>query len=144
MQKILSLVETAAQTRPALPASVLTLNPLDRNNPSTQPNGTTRCPSPSSTELATGPTEEACPLCWYNIGDVVLLLLQLQRLHDQHPLQDLQEHLPVLCGLHLRRCLLLIPQANLENQPFRRVLLCLLYTSPSPRDLSTSRMPSSA
>ena len=24
------------------------------------------------------------------------------------------------------------------------VLLCLLYTSPSPRDLSTSRMPSSA
>ena len=25
-----------------------------------------------------------------------------------------------------------------------RVLTCLLYTSPSPRDLSTSRMPSSA
>ena len=25
-----------------------------------------------------------------------------------------------------------------------RALLCLLYTSPSPRDLSTSRMPSSA
>ena len=24
------------------------------------------------------------------------------------------------------------------------VMLCLLYTSPSPRDLSTSRMPSSA
>ena len=34
--------------------------------------------------------------------------------------------------------------------PFRlhvdiaRILACLLYTSPSPRDLSTSRMPSSA
>ena len=29
--------------------------------------------------------------------------------------------------------------------PFRRLLrTCLLYTSPSPRDLSTSRMPSSA
>ena len=27
---------------------------------------------------------------------------------------------------------------------FRRMLICLLYTSPSPRDLSTSRMPSSA
>jgi len=27
---------------------------------------------------------------------------------------------------------------------FRRHLDCLLYTSPSPRDLSTSRMPSSA
>ena len=26
----------------------------------------------------------------------------------------------------------------------RRYALCLLYTSPSPRDLSTSRMPSSA
>mgnify|MGYP003310828710 CR=1 FL=1 len=26
----------------------------------------------------------------------------------------------------------------------RRVMICLLYTSPSPRDLSTSRMPSSA
>ena len=25
-----------------------------------------------------------------------------------------------------------------------RVIICLLYTSPSPRDLSTSRMPSSA
>ena len=25
-----------------------------------------------------------------------------------------------------------------------KVLICLLYTSPSPRDLSTSRMPSSA
>ena len=27
---------------------------------------------------------------------------------------------------------------------FKPVLICLLYTSPSPRDLSTSRMPSSA
>jgi len=27
---------------------------------------------------------------------------------------------------------------------WRRVIICLLYTSPSPRDLSTSRMPSSA
>ena len=27
---------------------------------------------------------------------------------------------------------------------FRRLWICLLYTSPSPRDLSTSRMPSSA
>ena len=30
------------------------------------------------------------------------------------------------------------------NQSFDYVILCLLYTSPSPRDLSTSRMPSSA
>ena len=30
------------------------------------------------------------------------------------------------------------------NQPLREDRPCLLYTSPSPRDLSTSRMPSSA
>ena len=29
-------------------------------------------------------------------------------------------------------------------EPVIRVHICLLYTSPSPRDLSTSRMPSSA
>ena len=34
---------------------------------------------------------------------------------------------------------------KLANQPFSYLLeSCLLYTSPSPRDLSTSRMPSSA
>ena len=31
-----------------------------------------------------------------------------------------------------------------ETNMLRRSLICLLYTSPSPRDLSTSRMPSSA
>ena len=31
-----------------------------------------------------------------------------------------------------------------DVQPERSVKPCLLYTSPSPRDLSTSRMPSSA
>ena len=41
----------------------------------------------------------------------------------------------VLCAL--RRC-------NLLNHEHDRVKVCLLYTSPSPRDLSTSRMPSSA
>ena len=35
-----------------------------------------------------------------------------------------------------------LPELNLESNP--RLLSCLLYTSPSPRDLSTSRMPSSA
>ena len=36
----------------------------------------------------------------------------------------------------------LVKGANKDQ--FNQVLLCLLYTSPSPRDLSTSRMPSSA
>ena len=31
-----------------------------------------------------------------------------------------------------------------EIRPLRQYVCCLLYTSPSPRDLSTSRMPSSA
>ena len=31
-----------------------------------------------------------------------------------------------------------------SNKRFLHFLICLLYTSPSPRDLSTSRMPSSA
>ena len=39
-------------------------------------------------------------------------------------------------------------RTNLDNSvpifPFTRAIDCLLYTSPSPRDLSTSRMPSSA
>ena len=30
------------------------------------------------------------------------------------------------------------------NAPIGEAVICLLYTSPSPRDLSTSRMPSSA
>ena len=33
---------------------------------------------------------------------------------------------------------------NLKTENERIVNSCLLYTSPSPRDLSTSRMPSSA
>ena len=32
----------------------------------------------------------------------------------------------------------------MEQEQERGITICLLYTSPSPRDLSTSRMPSSA
>ena len=35
-------------------------------------------------------------------------------------------------------------ETRLLQRTTRRLSLCLLYTSPSPRDLSTSRMPSSA
>ena len=31
-----------------------------------------------------------------------------------------------------------------DDRVHRQIYTCLLYTSPSPRDLSTSRMPSSA
>ena len=39
----------------------------------------------------------------------------------------------------------LLPDGSMEVDEFRTYkFTCLLYTSPSPRDLSTSRMPSSA
>jgi len=47
--------------------------------------------------------------------------------------------LPGYLLLYRERCM---PKPGTE--PFGRFFLCLLYTSPSPRDLSTSRMPSSA
>jgi len=37
-----------------------------------------------------------------------------------------------------------LPKLPGFKNPFKRVYSCLLYTSPSPRDLSTSPMPSSA
>ena len=37
-----------------------------------------------------------------------------------------------------------VRRSSLRSPPLRRCPTCLLYTSPSPRDLSTSRMPSSA
>ena len=33
---------------------------------------------------------------------------------------------------------------DVNGEPLTEAVFCLLYTSPSPRDLSTSRMPSSA
>ena len=36
------------------------------------------------------------------------------------------------------------PTHIIDYHPYNRPYICLLYTSPSPRDLSTSRMPSSA
>ena len=43
---------------------------------------------------------------------------------------------PTSCDTSARRQLLVLPSST--------ACICLLYTSPSPRDLSTSRMPSSA
>ena len=42
------------------------------------------------------------------------------------------------------RKFLIYPICKMENKTFELLYTCLLYTSPSPRDLSTSRMPSSA
>ena len=49
-------------------------------------------------------------------------------------------------GVHLGHQELIkkIKQSASKNNLKTKVITCLLYTSPSPRDLSTSRMPSSA
>ena len=44
-------------------------------------------------------------------------------------------------GTHFGRNLI---RSDLAHEDHNNIMTCLLYTSPSPRDLSTSRMPSSA
>ena len=44
----------------------------------------------------------------------------------------------------IKRNVFVIGNINSGKSSFIQALHCLLYTSPSPRDLSTSRMPSSA
>ena len=58
---------------------------------------------------------------------------------------------PALRSACARKCLCLVSRARTPMSVLRSILravhrtcFCLLYTSPSPRDLSTSRMPSSA
>ena len=55
--------------------------------------------------------------------------------------------LPRLQTEDIKNLLIPIPPKNIQSQIIARMdnaYTCLLYTSPSPRDLSTSRMPSSA
>ena len=47
-------------------------------------------------------------------------------------------------GLLITTIIFLYPQTLFEVIIVLLIIICLLYTSPSPRDLSTSRMPSSA
>ena len=54
--------------------------------------------------------------------------------------QDGSKILPRRPKMHLR-CFQDSPRSDFQQKSWRN---CLLYTSPSPRDLSTSRMPSSA
>ena len=126
VERLLELLEVAGSTRPRIPTPIITLNPLDRTSSFTQPSGTIRCRSPSSTAAATGPTPaESLPFS-YRIAYAALLFLQLQHLLDQHPVSHLPQRLPLPRRLHLRRCLRLIPQANTQDQLVRLVLLSAL------------------
>ena len=48
------------------------------------------------------------------------------------------------CHMHVNNDMIKNAEFVVEEKPERTSYSCLLYTSPSPRDLSTSRMPSSA
>eukprot|EP00831_Metopus_contortus_P026883 TRINITY_DN22752_c0_g1_i1.p1 TRINITY_DN22752_c0_g1~~TRINITY_DN22752_c0_g1_i1.p1 ORF type:complete len:159 (-),score=28.64 TRINITY_DN22752_c0_g1_i1:57-509(-) len=57
------------------------------------------------------------------------------------------ENIPVLFEIKTKQLVLLKqipPLLFIKFHDYSKVIDCLLYTSPSPRDLSTSRMPSSA
>ena len=86
---------------------------------------------------------------WLDVGpaelddDTVERLLLLVLLFElELSLLELLELVLLLVGAweEERVGLVLLPELKLDPD----VRLCLLYTSPSPRDLSTSRMPSSA
>ena len=75
------------------------------------------------------------------------LLVEVQSLVDQSSLANPRR---VTVGLDSQRLAMLLAVVNrhagfsLYDQDVFVNVICLLYTSPSPRDLSTSRMPSSA
>ena len=52
-------------------------------------------------------------------------------------------HLHNVCVKHARKCMIRL-QHDKRYAELRQLYNCLLYTSPSPRDRSVSRMPSSA
>ena len=74
----------------------------------------------------------------------------LRMVHRRLRRQRCQDGLELLCRPNLERPLGRDTRERLQTQIARRrrrlesSIGCLLYTSPSPRDLSTSRMPSSA
>ena len=59
-------------------------------------------------------------------------------------LNEVQQPLLELCSALLRAEINLVQTYPLMVQRCERTLICLLYTSPSPRDRQKSRMPSSA
>jgi len=120
---MLDLLEIAGQTRPFVPSVISTLNPLDRIFGLKQPNGTIKCLSLSSIEIATGHMLEVSPLSSYMALNLFFLLLQLQHLLNQHSLSYIQKRLPIFGCLHLRRCVFIIPQTSLKNQSVWWVLL---------------------
>ena len=71
---------------------------------------------------------------------VIKLESQEDERHSKVSIEPFERGFGYTLGNALRRVLL----SSLPGYAITEAQICLLYTSPSPRDLSTSRMPSSA
>ena len=79
---------------------------------------------------------------WIQFRMVSLHLDRLADIVSQEPESSGQQSLPKVTGRITTKGLCF--RYDPHDPPLLKHLDCLLYTSPSPRDLSTSRMPSSA
>ena len=80
------------------------------------------------------------------VSDILDRTIHLKEMHDE-ALPDRARFRAIMNGGDAGLAALLGPSMqNMDSEllPAPNLLVCLLYTSPSPRDLSTSRMPSSA
>ena len=86
------------------------------------------------------------------VGGIDLAILVVAA--DEGVMPQTREHIAILDLLEVERAITVITKSDLVDSDFLPLVeeqileelseTCLLYTSPSPRDLSTSRMPSSA
>ena len=76
----------------------------------------------------------------------VMVQAQLDGLIEARPVErgDFVEAGDLLCQISTEDRQARLVEARAQVEQSRLLYTCLLYTSPSPRDLSTSRMPSSA
>ena len=63
---------------------------------------------------------------------------------DVHPDKFARGNSPAECEANFKKGILSLPMGMENGAPIEDDLGCLLYTSPSPRDATLSRMPSSA
>ena len=88
------------------------------------------------------PIEEVCALLESLLkDDTNQIIFCTGRVEDyrEKTIEQINKILKDSKNIDIDSCLYMRPKGD-----FRKDFICLLYTSPSPRDLSTSRMPSSA
>ena len=71
--------------------------------------------------------------------------LYLQKIKKKgRTVEELNKVIEWLTGFNKNQINKMLNEKTTFKEFFEKAVICLLYTSPSPRDLSTSRMPSSA